>query len=64
MRLSDRHRKLIATFAECDMRVSNTARVMHVSSNTVDYQLNKITQETKLNPKCFYDLVKLVDMCH
>lgn len=32
-------------------------------NETVDYQFNKIMKETGLDPKCFYDLVKLVDMC-
>ena len=53
-------KEILIAFAECNMNVSETARVMTYHRNNVDYHLQKIEEKTGLNPKCFYDLVKLL----
>lgn len=64
MKLSGTDKQVILTYAECNMRVSNTSRALYMSRSNVDYHLEKVRLETGLNPKCFYSLIKLVDMCH
>ena len=49
-------------FAENDMNMSETARVLHVARQTVLYHLQKVYKKTGLNPLVFYDLVELLDM--
>lgn len=62
MQLTELQKETILAFAECDMNYSETGRKTYVARNTLIYRLEKIHRVTGLNPKRFYDLVKLVDM--
>lgn len=64
MELTDAERETILAYAKCDMNVSATSEAVFTSRNAVDYRLQRIKEKIGLDPKCFYDLVKLVDMCH
>lgn len=59
--LSEIKREVILAFAECNMRVRETARKMFKHRNTVVYHLQQIKEITGLDPYNFYDLIKLVE---
>lgn len=63
MELNDIERETILAYAKCDMNANATGKMIFASHNTVEYWLAKIFLKTGLNPKKFYDLIKLVDMC-
>lgn len=44
----------------CNMNVTDVARAIFTHRNTVLYHLNKVKQQTGLDPRRFYDLVELV----
>ena len=45
-----------------NMNVTDVARAIFAHRNTVLYHLNKVKQQTGLDPRRFYDLVELVRM--
>ncbi|MBP3359591.1 MAG: helix-turn-helix domain-containing protein, partial [Clostridia bacterium] len=52
--------ELIRAFADADMNISRTADTMHITCRTVMNRLDKIKQNTGLNPRRFWDLIKLL----
>lgn len=52
--------RVILSYANNDMRLSGAARDTFYARNTYEYALDRIYRKTKLNPRSFYDLVKLV----
>lgn len=61
-RLTEEDWQMVMEFAENNMNMSETARVLHVTRQTVLYHLQKVAETTGLNPMVFYDLVELLDM--
>ena len=59
--LTDLDLQVVREFAENDMNVSATARVLHMGRTTALCHLEKVTEITGLNPLVFYDLVELLD---
>ena len=60
--LSEVNREVVLAFAECNMKIRETARKIFRHRNTVVYHLIQIKAITGLDPYNFYDLVKLVKM--
>jgi sugar diacid utilization regulator len=60
--LTPRQARIVLAMAESDMRYSKAAVILHFHKNTIDYHITKIRENTGLDPKCFYDLCKLVEM--
>lgn len=60
--LDDRKKEIILAMAECNMRECAAARKCYCSRNNVVYHCEQICKKTGLNPKNFYDLIKLVEM--
>ena len=60
--VKDIHRETILAMAEHDMNVIAVANEMHYHRNTMYYRLEQINKDYGLNPRRFYDLVKLVEM--
>lgn len=54
--------EIIRAMAEHDMNVSEVSRTRFMHRGTVLYHLNRINEETGLDPQKFYDLVDLVNM--
>ena len=52
--------EMIRTYADCDMNQVQTAKILYVHKNTVQYHLDLIKRKTGLNPKKFSDLVELL----
>ena len=61
--LSMAEREIILAFAENDMHVKQTARALYRSSGGMWYPFKKIKEHTGLDPRKFYDLIQLVNMC-
>lgn len=60
--LSDKQKTVVVAMADCDMNEAEVGRIMHYRRNTIDYHCEQIFAKTGLNPKKFYDLVKLVEL--
>lgn len=60
--LTEREKQIILTVAECDIILTAAAKKLYVHRNTLIFQLDKIQVKTGLDPRNFYDLVKLVEM--
>lgn len=58
--LMDKDAKAILAFAESNMRLTVAAGMLGIDYRTLDSRLNYIYKRSKLNPKKFRDLVKLV----
>ena len=58
--LRDAH--IVVAMANHNMNVTNVARAIFMHRNTVTYHLDKVKQQTGLDPRRFYDLVELVKM--
>ena len=61
-RMNNKEKEVIRNLCDCNMNVSQTARVMHCHRNTVEYYMEKIRKSTGLEPLRFYDLVKLREL--
>lgn len=61
MKLSDREKEIVLMLARCNMNVLETSRKLYMRRHNVAYRLERIEQSTGLDPKNFYDLVKLVE---
>ena len=55
-------KEVILAYADSNMNAYETARRLYRSSNSVLYQLQKVKEETGLDPRNFHELVKLVEM--
>ena len=62
MSLTEKQKHIIKAFADNDMNVSETARNLFCHRNSVTYHLEKIYEDTGLDPRNFYDLVTLLSM--
>lgn len=60
MNKEDAH--IVVAMANHNMKVTDVARAIFTHRNTVLYHLNKVKQQTGLDPRRFYDLVELVKM--
>lgn len=58
MNKEDAH--IVIAMANHNMNVTDVARAIFAHRNTVLYHLNKVKQQTGLDPRRFYDLVELV----
>ena len=58
--MNETDKEILIAFAECNMNVCETARELMYHRNNVDYHLKRIEEKADLNPKCFFDLVKLL----
>ena len=51
---------IVVAMANHNMKVTDVARAIFAHRNTVLYHLDKVKQQTGLDPRRFYDLVELV----
>lgn len=64
MDLTEVDKQVILALAECDMKISKAARKLYMHRNTIYYHIELIKNKTGCDANKFYDLLKLVDMCH
>lgn len=62
MNLTDREKEIILAMAACDMNKTNAAAKLYFHRNTMAFHMDKIRKKTGLDPRRFYDLVKLLEM--
>lgn len=60
MNKKDAH--IVMAMANHNMNVTDVARAIFAHRNTVLYHLDKVKQQTGLDPRRFYDLTELVKM--
>ena len=60
--LTELETEVIRLMAECDLKMSWVARRMKYARSTVFYHVEEITRNTGLDPRKFYDMVKLLEM--
>ena len=59
-RITESDLKIILAYADCNMNAAQTAKVTYYRKESIYDHLDKIYLLTGLNPRKFYDLVKLV----
>lgn len=60
--MDERDKAIIIALAEHNMRIGEAAEAVFMHRNTVVYHFEKIKRLTGLDPRNFYDLIKLVSM--
>lgn len=60
--MEGRDKALIKAYAVNDMDMCKTGRQFYMHYNSIRYRFEKIKRETGLEPRRFYDLVKLLKM--
>lgn len=60
--LNEKERRLIKVYAECSMNASEAGRKSLYTGHWFSVMLDNIYDRTGLNPKNFFDLVKLYRM--
>lgn len=58
--MTEDEKKLLVTYARCDMSAMQTAVKMQCHHNTINYRLDKVHRKYNINPRNFYGLVKLL----
>lgn len=53
--------EILKAYADHDMNAAQAAKGLYMHPNSLKYRLEKIHQETGLNPKKFNDLRKLLE---
>lgn len=61
MKLDDIDREIIRLMAELNMQTRRVAQAMNYHDNSIRYRCEQIHRRTGLTPRCFYDLVELLD---
>ena len=62
IKLSEMQKSIILGMARNNMTVSAVARDLHYHRNNIIYHIDIIRYRTGLDPMCYYDLCRLVDM--
>lgn len=60
--LSDRQKQIILAMADCSLHASDVAKKLYMDRSSVTYHISQIEQKTQLDPRNFWDMVKLVEM--
>jgi carbohydrate diacid regulator len=60
--MDERDALIVIALADHRMNIAEAARVLYMHRNTVVYHIQKIRQNTGLDPLNFYDLYELVKM--
>lgn len=62
--LNEKDYRMILLFAKNNMKIQATADEMGRHYNAVAWRIEKTKEVTGLDPRNFYDLIKLVDMAN
>lgn len=60
--LDDVDVKIIELMADYDLSIPKVANMLHFNVSSVRCRVQKIERITGLNPKCFYDLITLIEI--
>ena len=59
--LTDKEKEILLAFAEHNMNCSEAAMSLYMARNSFHYYFKSIEAKTGLNPRKFYDLIKLLE---
>lgn len=59
--LTETDKRIVAAYAKNDMNCNRTGDALHYNHTSVHYHLNRIREITGLDPRKFYDLIKLLE---
>lgn len=62
MKINEKEKMTFIDYCDRDMNLSKTASETFYHRNTIEYRLDSIQRKTGLNPRRFYDAVKLMEM--
>lgn len=64
--LNEKELHLLKTYLTCNLSLTDTANALFIHKNTLQYQLNRITEKSSLNPRLFQDafLLQFALLCH
>lgn len=60
--MTEKQKEIIKAYACNKMRLNETGRKLNYHRNTICYHMEKVYKETGLDPRDFFDLVKLLRM--
>lgn len=60
--MTEIQKEIVLKLCDNNMKVVPTAREMHYSHENIRGHIYRIKKKTGLDPRCFYDLIKLRDM--
>ena len=60
--MTKRQAEAILAFANNGMRLTAAALELYTTGATISYHLDKVREQTGMNPRDFFDLYELVDM--
>ena len=55
-------RSILKSLADNNLNACAVARELHYHHHAIEYHCRGIQRDTGLNPKCFYDMIKLLKM--
>jgi len=62
MQLTEQQKSIIRSMCDNNLSISAVARELSYHRNSIMYHIEKIKEQTGLNPQRYYDLVKLEEM--
>lgn len=62
--LSERQCQIVEAMADHNMNAAVVARELNFHRNNVVYHIEQVKKKTGLDPRCFYDLVELLEAIH
>lgn len=60
--LTEFDKECVLMYAKCDMSTVSAGKSLFIHPNTLVYHLKQVHKKTGLNPRKFFDLVKLMDL--
>lgn len=60
LKMTEDRKKVIFTYAECSMNAEKASRILFMAPESVRYHLRATHEVTGLDPRNFWDLVKLI----
>ncbi len=59
--LTTADKRVIVAYAKNDMNCNRAGDELHYNHTSIHYHLNRIREKTGLDPRKFYDLIKLLE---
>lgn len=60
--MTELQKEIVLKLCDCNMKITAVAREMHYYHESIRQHVRKIKEKTGLDPRCFYDLIKLRKM--
>ncbi len=60
-KLSEAQKSVLRALADNDLKTCAAAKALYYSYNTILYHIKEIKNKTGMDPRCFWDLVKLLE---